>query len=464
MRMHEQPELRHALSSTPLHTLQVGKTIWLIIGPVICVVMGFAMVVRLRPNENMLNDFVQEWTSARNWLQGDPIYEDLHRSVAQDIRPELVHVLPIRFNAHPPVCVLLTLPFGALPYHQAVVIWNVVSLAALGVSLVMILNAGGVGLPRWAWLPVVSLLLLSSPLGRQVAMAQLNLVLLLLFTLAWRLERTGHFAASGVCIGLAASVKVFPGFLFLYFLAQRRSTALATGFATLLLLNVFSLLMLGWPAWEDYFTVVMPTVANFFTAWENASITGFWAKLFDPSNPAVVPIFVAPELARSLTVLSELTLAATMCWAIYRANSPGKRDCAFAAGVVAAILLSPIVWQHYYVILTLPLLILWHQLSASKPIRFLLCCAIFLLAINPAWIAGADVSTYGQGGVVIQPTAAMPIKTLTTLSFQFYMLLLLWGLGCAGSFLLPVAMPGDVVGEDYKLTNDVYKTDIKRNP
>src|SRR5262245_33244267 len=195
--------------SNPPPRRHVTRTIWLILGPILCAVMGLVTVIRLRPNENKLHDFVQEWTSARNWLQGEPIYEDLRRSVADDIRPDLVFTLPIRYNAHPPASVLVTLPFGFLPYYQAVVIWNVLSVVALVISLALILGPGGLDFPRWVWWPVASLLLLSSPLAHQIYMAQLNLVLLLLITAAWRLDRSGYFAASAACVGVAASIKIF---------------------------------------------------------------------------------------------------------------------------------------------------------------------------------------------------------------------------------------------------------------
>jgi len=414
----------------------VARTVWSILGPVLCAVMGLVMVMRLRPNENKLHDFVQEWTSARNWLQGQPIYEDLRQSVADDINPDLVPTLPIQYNAHPPVSVLVTLPFGVLPYHQAVVAWNVLSLVALAISLELILGPGGLDFPRWVWWPVVSLLLLSSPLAHQIYLAQLNLLLLLLFTAAWRFDRAGYSEASAACIALAASIKIFPGFLFIYFLAQRRYRALIVGVGTLLLLNGLSWVVFGTQAWQTYVTVVLPAVAGFRGAWANASIAGFWAKLFDSSNPAVAPIWAAPAVAQALTVVSALTLMGIMAWSMFRANNRRARDCAFATGVVATVLLSPIVWHHYFVILALPLLILWRELPATWTTRSVLCLAIVLLAINPAWITGVDVAILGPAGEIIPPTIAPPLKTLTSLSLQFYVIVALWGLGCLGCFRL----------------------------
>lgn len=430
---------------------QVARTVWIILGPILCAVMGLVMVMRLRPNENKLHDFVQEWTSARNWLQGQPIYEDLHRAVADDINPDLVATLPIQYNGHPPVSALVTLPFGVLPYHQAVLAWNVLSLIALVISLALILGPGGLGYPRWVWWPVISLLLLSSPLAHQIYLGQLNLLLLLLFTLAWRLDRAGYDVASAACVAVAASIKIFPGFLLLYFLAQRRYRAVFAGVATLLLVNALSWIVFGTHAWQTYVTVVLPAVAGFRGAWANASIAGFWAKLFDSSNPAVAPLWAAPALAKALTALCDLTLMGVMSWSMFRASRRSARDCAFAAGVLATVLLSPIVWHHYFVILALPLLILWRQLPATWLVRSVLCAAVLLLAVNPIWITGVDVPILGPDGVVIPPSVALPFKTLTSLSFQFYAIVALWALGCLGCLQLspkPLAVTTELPQSD----------------
>jgi alpha-1,2-mannosyltransferase len=412
-----------APSTHPLGQPSAARAVWLVLGPLICAVMCLPLAARLRPNQHKLHDFVQEWTSARNWLEGEPIYDELSRSVANYIRPELVVTLPIRYNAHPPASVLLTLPFGVLPYFQAVVVWNLLSLAALGASLALILGRGGLAFPRWAWWPVVSLLLLSSPLAHQIILAQLNLVLLLLFAVAWRLDRAGHYAGCGAVIGLAAAIKIFPGFLFLYCLAQRRITALMSGAATLAILNGLALAVLGKPAWVSYVTVVMPDVTRFRAAWVNASITGYWSKLFDSPNTAVMPVLTAPLLAKCLIALSSIALVAVFLGSARRAANQPQRDCAFAAGVIVALLLSPIFWHHYFVILALPLLVLWRWLPRTWPVRSLLAAAVVILLVNPWWIAGIEDTT----------NVAAPLKTLTVLSFQFYTLLALWVAAILGS-------------------------------
>jgi hypothetical protein len=449
------PLLNHG-STKPIS----ARVVWLILGPLICAVMSLPLAARLRPNEHKLHDFVQEWTSARNWMRGQPIYDDLGRSVAAHIRPDLVSTLPIQYNAHPPVAVLLSLPFGVLPYHQAVVVWNLLSLAALVASVGLVLGRRGLGAPRWMWWPVGSLLLISSPLAHQVYMAQLNLVLLLLFTLAWRLERSGRAVWSGAVVGLAAAVKIFPGFLVLYFLAQRRWRALAASAASVLFLNALSLLVLGAAAWRDYVTVVMPAVAGFRAAWANASIPGFWAKLFDPPNPVVMPLAYAPEAARVLTAVSCLAFALTTIWAASRATCRAQRDCAFAACCVGAILLSPVVWHHYFVILTLPLLILWCRLPPTWLTRVILSMAILLLIINPAWVTGVDVPIVGPQGEVIQPATATPAKTLTSLSFQFYTLLVLWIAGVIGSRISTIPVSSERLSPSDEVTDLVPQTAI----
>src|SRR5262249_5484158 len=82
------------------------------------------------PPDGRYTDFAQEWLSARNFFGGVPIYQDVPTSVRQhmaDRRPADQIIGAIRYNAHPPVAVLVALPFGVLSYPAAHLAWNLVT-------------------------------------------------------------------------------------------------------------------------------------------------------------------------------------------------------------------------------------------------------------------------------------------------------------------------------------------------
>ncbi len=85
----------------------------------------------------MLQDFFQEWASARNWFVGLPVYTSHHVTAPRyiDLHPVPADPFFPAVNAHPPTAVLLALPLGVLSFPHAFLVWNLLSLAALLLSL-----------------------------------------------------------------------------------------------------------------------------------------------------------------------------------------------------------------------------------------------------------------------------------------------------------------------------------------
>ena len=196
--------------------------------PSVLVAQGPSCLRSIRPSWHHGNDFFQDWASARNVLDGRPAYLPLSTAVAVycpkfDNGFQPVPTLP--WNAHPPVSVIAVLPFGLLDYPEAGIVWNVIGLAALSASLVMIIRELKFPVAAWSVFPIAALGLTCSPLRDQVWLGQWNTQLLLLLTLAWAADRRGRGSWSGFWISTAAALKVFPIFFILYFLIRRRWTA-----------------------------------------------------------------------------------------------------------------------------------------------------------------------------------------------------------------------------------------------
>jgi hypothetical protein len=55
---------------------------------------------------------------------------------------------------------------------------------------------------------------------------------------------------------------------------------------------------------------------------------------------------------------------------VRRAQSRYERDHAFATCITAMLLVTPIVWDHYLLLLLLPVALLWASLPTSGPVRW----------------------------------------------------------------------------------------------
>src|SRR5207249_805145 len=124
----------------------------------------------LRPRMDQWTDFFQLWASARNVLNGLPVYED-HKVMIErylGYRPKPDDQVMIERSSQTPTAVLLALPFAGLPYPDATLAWNLVSLMALAASLWLVARELHMRLAPWSVFPLVTLLLTCHPFRSQM--------------------------------------------------------------------------------------------------------------------------------------------------------------------------------------------------------------------------------------------------------------------------------------------------------
>lgn len=405
------------------------RLFWILVALGACWLQGRSFLENLRPTNGVAYDFFQEWASARNHFEGLPIYthqaitleryrEALHR------RPDLPSVASIQYNAHPPTSVLLALPLARLDYPDAFLIWSVLSLLALTGSLGLVLHQHPNALSVWAILPLAALLLWCNPFRQQMIMGQLNLILLLLFAGSWAADRTGRSWTAGALLGVATAIKLFPGYLFLYFVMRRQWRPLVAGVVSFLALTGLTVAVLGAECYRDYVTGVLPSLTRYRVDWPNLSLMGFWHKLFNSQGSHVIPLWQNPLLAWTATLLSDVVVTGLTAWLIWRSRSPRQRDLAFSLTIIAMLLVSPITWDHYFTLLFLPLFLLWFWTSPSEPPRVLFWCLLIGLWLQPLFFW--RFAFPGVNHENWQVMTATPRQTLTVLSIQTYILLALF--------------------------------------
>ena len=376
-------------------------------------------------------DFVQDWSSARNYFQARPIYSDL----AETLPEYLGQRGPLYFqvNAHPPASVLVTLPLGKLPFTSAFLVWQLASFVSLLVALWLVVREPDLGYSRWAFWGVLALLLWSNVLTELAFHGPLNAVLFLLIVGSWSAQRRGKLLVAGGLIGAAAALKLFPAFLMLFFLAKREYRAVLASVFVFLFANVLTAAVLGFDAYLQYYFEVVPRVAVFRDYWMNASITGWFSKLFDSPNPQVTPLIESPQIAKLGIAVCSLAVVAAIARFTWSTEQPAERDHAFSLAILGMLLVSPVTWNHYFLFAVLPLMIWWIRCKA-RPERVVLGLTfVFLITLSPAW-AWRRLLESNVVEVVFFPgqvqAVATPWQTLLPLSLQFYALVVLfvWGL------------------------------------
>lgn len=394
----------------------------------VLILFGWLMFHRLATcPKGIQADFVQEWTSARNYWTGRPVYLPLAESFPQHFGPEARTELKV--NAHPPVAVVVALPFGLLEYRAAWLAWNLVSLAVLALCLWLLMPPSSEEGALWKCAPLAALLLTSNPLAQQVIEGQMNLVLLGLIVGAWSADRGARPRVAGMLVGLAAAIKLYPAFLIVYFLARRQWSAVVAAGVTFAAASLLAIGLFGSDVFLIYFRDVLPAFRHYGDNLGNASLPGLWSKAFVGIPGQVAPWIVAPTAVRLATLLGGVLLAAICGWQAWRATDERGRDLAFSAAVVGMLLASPITWGHAFVPLVLPLALVWRHSDQQPLVRGAVGASCILLwLVRPGWIWNALVPGFEELSLGMSPAgfAISSSYALTLLSFPTYALLLLF--------------------------------------
>ncbi len=391
------------------------------------------------PAPNYYWDFLQEWLSARSFFAGSPVYSPQVEAmfVHTGERPE--HGADLLFwNGHPPASILLALPFGRLSYPDAHFAWAMMMMVLFLLGLAVALRLREQSFSAFDLLPLFALLAVSYPLLQQTIQGQMNGLLVFLAVIAWWADRRDNQWLAGACIGAAAAFKLFPAFLFLYWLMQRKWKALVAGLVAFLLLNAAACALFGFEAFRTYCSEVVPSVIRYRGSWGNLSLSGLWLRLFNPeeleqvallpSMAAVIPWIRAPRLANVLIWGSQAAVSVLAAIRCYQARTRVERDRAFGLTVMAMLLVAPLTWCHYLVFLLIPL-----SVKGIVPPHGIARAAFFISAAA-LWAPLTLFLLIAMGSKVVFANAhsappARPWQCLFGMSIQTFALLVLFCIG-----------------------------------
>ena len=259
---------------------------------------------------------------------------------------------------YPPTFAPLLLPFGLLAASTATWTWIALSIGAFLVGVAILPVSRSV---RW-W--IVLLAGLSFPFVYAVKLGQVGPVLFLAFAVGWRgLSEPVRLGVSGA---LGAAIKLQPGLILVWALLTRRFTAVLVGAVVLLALGLLATLPAGISAWADFVTLLR-TVSEPISTPHNFTPGAVAYQLgLDASTASVVQILS--------TVGAAAIFLAAVRWA--------TEEASYLVAVIASQLVSPILWDHYAMLLLLPVAYL---LSAGRwwAVLIPLATAWFLVGITP---------------------------------------------------------------------------------
>jgi alpha-1,2-mannosyltransferase len=273
-------------------------------------------------------DFLAYHRAAARLLDGQPLYD---MSYTQTGGFGLFY--------YPPTFAPMLLPFGLLSSSLATWTWIGLSVVAFLVGVAILPVSRSV---RW-WL--VLLAGWSFPFVYAVKLGQVGPLLFLVFAVGWRC--LGQPVGFGVSAAIGAALKLQPAVLVVWAVLTRRFQAALVSLAALAVLAIVATILAGTGAWADFVTLIR-TVSEPITTAHNFTPGAVAYQLgIDSGSAALIQTINLVGVA--------VIFLASIRWS--------TDESSYLVAVIASQLVSPILWDHYAMLLLLPVAYL---LSAGR--------------------------------------------------------------------------------------------------
>ena len=297
-------------------------------------------------------------SAIRWWTDGNPLYDYT--------QPDRVQGL--LYFTYPPLAAVLMWPLAQLPLGAVIAVFTLGTVVAVFVTTWWLIRPAPV--PAWFALGVTAPpLFLLEPIRETVTFGQINMLLIVLILADLLIGVPRNARWTGVGIGLATALKLYPGIFILHLLATRRWRAAATAAATAAgatLLVAAVAPAASWAFWTDALWATERVGRTDYTG--NQSLWGVLSRLAAPADPSRLlwAALVALVLGYGL-------------WRAARLAAAGDEVAALTVTGVTGALISPITWAHH----------VWWFVPAL----------VVLVALH-RWLAAALLYAVGVFGVV----------------------------------------------------------------
>ena len=293
-------------------------------------------------------------------------------------RPDVAVLAQQHSFVYPAPMAALFAPFSLLPPHVGSVLWGLVLLACVAGTLYLL----DVRDPR-----VYAVSILWGPVFVGIRLGTVSPLLALLIAGLWRFRDRARPAALLLAAVIVAKVLLWP--LALGLVATRRWRAAAGG-----LLLAAAVTLAAWSA------------IDFAGLWSYTHLLGLLTEAEQHEAFSVVSLALALGLSSSAAHVVAIALAASLLAGVGLTVLRIRRERAdlnvFVLCVAAALVASPIVWQHYFALLLVPVaivaprfgplwllpLLLWLVTPQSHGHPFPILVAVVVPALVLVWVLG----------------------------------------------------------------------------
>jgi hypothetical protein len=372
----------HQLYPTPIERERKARqlTALLNIGALVLALCWLALIAVTLTTDN--DDFKQYWQASVNVFQsGDPYATTPEPGAAPSISSRALTI----FYPYPPLLAYLIQPLALLEHGMAQRVWFGINCLALLALIWLCIDLSGSALARRYWGVVALGALLVPPTRLSLQLGQVSIVLALMIVGVFAFTRR-YPSISGGLLALTTLIKLYPGFLALFYVSRHSYRVVVWAIVTGVLMFTLSVLAYGVAPYQSYLHKDLLSGSYPYAAEFNISLVGFWDRLLSASNYAQ-PLAIWPGLARVIAAALSIGVVGVCLKAGRDAPDETTLLLQHGAWLCGMLLLSPINGYYNLVLLLLPLLAALHYLE-RRPNRRAACWLIVataLVCIPPGW-------------------------------------------------------------------------------
>ena len=279
---------------------------------------------------------------------------------------------------------ILSLPLLLFSVDKAFIAWfcfEMICLVLIAIMLPILLT----GKVNWLQAIMFWILLISwYPVMVELLLGQLTILLtalLLAALLAWKKDKR---ILSGVLTGVTIAIKMYTWPLVLYYAIKKEWKIFISSCLTIATINVVALIVIGIGPISDYYLKVTLQASEIYHSYmRNYSIWSIGYRLFEGTHAANGDFLSAPPLINkpliATLIAAGLALAFLVVGLVWAIRSKDK-EIAYSIMLCVIVAISPITWDHYYLMLIISLVILAHRLHKNS-FRQKIAVPFFIVAL-----------------------------------------------------------------------------------
>jgi hypothetical protein len=363
---------------------QAGRRLGVVLAFAVVPVLLAGTLVALSVGDSLAFDFRQFWQGGRDVLDGRSPYPPAGAFAGLDLpalTPEQVQEV-FRFPYPAPVALAIA-PLALLPFGVAAAVFSVLLVAAVPLSLHLL------GVRDWRCYGAT---FASVAVLEAVRLGTLTPLLVLALALLWRYRDRRMIAAAALAAAIVAKLFLWPYLVWL--VATRRVATAVLSVAAAAAATLGGWAVLGFDGLRDYPELVAGLA-------EAGQAKGYSAVALG------LAVGLPEVVARAAAIGLGLALLAAVIVLARRAD--GERR-AFAAALGAALVLTPIVWLHYFALLAVPIALARPRLSPLWLVPLVLWVTPFPESGGDTWRIVVALAV----AAVVVARAAAPGSTTTS--------------------------------------------------